>query len=450
MANQTIAENPLGTKSMPKLVITTAIPLMISLIINSLYNLVDGIFVARISEEALTALSVVGPIQYIAGAMGSGIAVGLNAVISKALGMNARKTVKEAAFASMVLAVFAWAIASIIALLFARPYMVWQTGNDQVLVDYGLPYLRIVMYLSLGQMFQWVFDRFVVASGKSSLFLFTLSAASITNLILDPILIFGYFGLPAMGTRGAAYATVIGQFVGAIAGFFINKFWNKDIPVGFMKHVNWKILGDIVKVGLPTTMVQGLTNVSGIFINYMLLSFSGTALAVFGAALRIMNVSGCVIWGINVAIIPIVAFNFGAEKLDRIHSCMKWSLIYMYATFTPMMILMMIFADKLYLLFDASDNMLAMGVPAFRIIIFSLFLCVPGQVICSTFQGLSIPKPASIVSMIRQIVLPLAIIGIATLLGNLTVAWCTYALAEIIVFPLTWFYWVKKRKHIYD
>lgn len=450
MTNQKTFENPLGTRPMPKLVIATAIPLMISMIINSLYNLVDGIFVARISEEALTALSIVGPIQYITGSLGSGIAVGLNAIISKSLGMGDKKSVKEAAFASMVLAVFAWGLAFIVGLLFAKPYMLWQTSGDQVLIDYGLPYLRIVMLLSLGQMFQWVFDRFVVASGKSGLFLFTLSAASITNLILDPILIFGYFGLPAMGTKGAAYATVIGQFVGAIAGFFINKIWNKEIPIEFMKRVNWRILGDIVKVGIPTTLVQSLTNVSGIFINYILLGFGGTALAVFGAVLRIQNVAGCVIWGINVAIIPIVAYNYGAKKTDRIHSCMKWSLIYMFSTFTPMMILMIIFADKLFLLFDASPNMLAMGVPAFGLIISSLFFCIPGQVICSSFQGLSSPKPATIASMLRQIVLPLIIIIIAAAVNNLTVAWCAFSLSELLVLPLTLAFWIKKKKHIYD
>ena len=203
-------ENPMGTAKISGLVLKTGLPLMISLLINSLYNFVDSVFVARISEEALTALSLAAPVQIIMSAMGLGIAVGLNAVISRALGEKNRDRVKKTASAALVLAFLAWVLVVMLELTVMKPYFRWQSGGAETIMGYGIPYLRICMLGSLGMMGQWVFDRFVMASGKSSLFLFTLSAASITNLVLDPILIFGYFGFPAMGTAGAALATVIG------------------------------------------------------------------------------------------------------------------------------------------------------------------------------------------------------------------------------------------------
>lgn len=211
-------ENKMGTEKMSRLVLSTGVPLMLSLLINSLYNFVDSMFVSRVSEEALTALSLAAPVQILVSALGLGNAVGLNAVISKALGEKNEKQVRRAADASIFIALCSWLLIAVLGALLARKYFVWQSGGDEALIRYGTPYLMVCMLFSFGQMGQWVFDRFVIASGRSSLFLLTLSAASLTNLILDPIFIFGLFGMPRLETLGAAIATVIGQCVGMLAG----------------------------------------------------------------------------------------------------------------------------------------------------------------------------------------------------------------------------------------
>ena len=228
-------ENNMGTDKISRLLLKTGIPLMLSLLINSLYNFVDSVFVSRVAEDALTALSLASPVQIFVSALGLGNAVGLNAAISKALGEKNREQVKKTANAAIFLAVCAWLLISVVCLLGIRWYFTWQSGGNEVIAAYGRDYLSICMLFSLGQMGQWVFDRFVIASGKSHLFLFTLSAASITNLILDPIFIFT-FGL---GTKGAAIATVIGQFMGLFAGIrtdFLRIGHHEYHPAGFFFH----------------------------------------------------------------------------------------------------------------------------------------------------------------------------------------------------------------------
>ena len=231
--------NKLGTMTMKKLVLVNGIPLMLSLLISNLYNFVDSIFVSRISETALTALSLANPIQVLMSALGVANAVGVNAVISKALGKKDEDEIKNAASASIWLAFVFWIILALLEFVLIKPYFEFQTGGNQEIMNYGIQYLSIVMLGSLGVMGQWVFDRFTISSGKSSLFLITLSSGAITNIILDPIFIFGYFGVPAMGIKGAAIATVIGQFVGASMGIIINKKFNKEIPIHFVLKPNF-------------------------------------------------------------------------------------------------------------------------------------------------------------------------------------------------------------------
>lgn len=233
MEEITQKENIIGTQRMSRLVLFTGIPLMVSLFINSLYNFVDSMFVSQVSEKALTALSLAAPVQLLVSALGLGNAVGLNAVISKALGKKDTEEVRRAADAAIFIAFCAWIVIAVLCLLLVKPYFAWQSGGDEMIAEYGIRYLAVCMLFSFGQMGQWVFDRFVIASGRSGLFLFTLSAASITNLILDPIFIFGLFGVPRLETLGAAIATVIGQIVGMFAGIATNRKWNREIPFGF-------------------------------------------------------------------------------------------------------------------------------------------------------------------------------------------------------------------------
>lgn len=441
-------ENVMGTQKMSRLLLMTGIPLMVSMFINSLYNFVDSLFVSRISEEALTALSLASPIQLLVSALGLGNAVGLNAVISRALGRKDQGEVRKAADAAIFIALCSWVMIAILGLLFVRTYFKWQSGGDQAIAGYGVDYLTVCMLFSFGQMGQWVFDRFVIASGRSKLFLFTLSAASVTNLILDPILIFGWFGLPRMETLGAAVATVIGQIVGMIAGIAINRRWNREIPFGFTLRPHMGSVAMILKVGLPSTLVQVLTSFVGILMNSILLGFSTTAVAVYGICARISNICTVGVHGITSGLIPVVAYNYGAGNKERITEGVKWAMVYgglFYLVFFGVLELAPAMALEI---FDASSFMLKIGIPALRILALAWFLAIPGLVLSAGLQGLSMGMSSMVITMTRQAVLPLAFTMVLKVFGDLDVLWTGFLAAELAGIPLAVFLWKKKLARI--
>lgn len=330
MADIVQKENSMGTQKMNRLILATGIPLMISLFINSLYNFVDSMFVSQVSEKALTALSLAAPVQLLVSALGLGNAAGLNAVISRALGRKDAEEVCRAADAAI-----------------------------------------------FNAFCSWVFDRFVIASGRSGLFLFTLSAASVTNLILNPIFIFGLFGVPRMETMGAAIATVIGQTVGMFAGIVINRKWNREIPFGFTLRPDLKSVARIWKVGFPSTLVQILTSFVGILMNSVLITFSATAVAVYGICLRINGVATVGSHGITNGLIPIVAYNYGAGNQKRVSGAVRWSLLYGALFYLPFLAVLELAPTWVLRIFDASDYMLQIGIPALRIMAWAwLFLWI--------------------------------------------------------------------------
>ncbi len=441
-------ENIMGTQKMSRLILMTGIPLMISLFINSLYNFVDSMFVSRISEDALTALSLAAPVQLLVSALGLGNAVGLNAVISRALGRKDSREVRKAADAAIFIAMCSWVVIAIMCLLFVRTYFQWQSGGNQVIRSYGVDYLTVCMLFSFGQMGQWVFDRFVIASGRSGLFLFTLSAASVTNLILDPIFIFGWFGFPRMETMGAAIATVIGQIVGMAAGIVINRRWNKEIPFGFTVRPHMESVAMILKVGLPSTLVQVLTSFVGILMNSILLGFSTTAVAVYGICARIFNICTVGVHGINNGLIPVVAYNYGAGKKKRITGGVKWAMVYGALLYLVFFAVLELLPATVLRIFDASDYMLEIGIPALRILALSWFLAIPGLVLSAGLQGLSMGLSSMVITMTRQAVLPLAFTMILRIFGNLDVLWIGFIAAELAGIPLAAFLWRKKLAQI--
>lgn len=398
MAETAQNENIMGTQKMNKLVLFTGIPLMISLFINSLYNFVDSMFVSQVSEKALAALSLAAPVQLLVSALGLGNAVGLNAVISKALGRKDTEEVRRAADAAIFIALCSWVLITVLCLLFVKRYFVWQSDGDEVIAEYGIQYLSVCMLFSLGQMGQWVFDRFVIASGRSGLFLFTLSAASVTNLILDPIFIFGLFGVPRLETLGAAIATVIGQTVGMFAGIVINRKWNREIPFGFTLRPDKNSILDILKVGIPSTLVQILTSFVGILMNSILITFSSTAVAVYGICIRINGVSTVGIHGITSGLIPIVAYNYGAADRKRVLRAVRWSFLYGTLFYLPFFAVMEIVPTWVLRIFEASDYMLEIGIPALRILAFAWVAAIPALTISAGLQGLSMGMSSMILT----------------------------------------------------
>lgn len=443
MADMMQKENIMGTKKMSTLLLFTGIPLMLSLFINSMYNFVDSMFISRVSEEALTALSLAAPVQLLVSALGLGNAVGLNAVISKALGKKSPEEVRRAADAAIFIAMCSWVIITVLCMLFVRPYFEWQSGGNKVIAEYGRQYLTVCMLFSFGQMGQWVFDRFVIASGRSGLFLFTLSAASVTNLILDPIFIFGWFGLPRLDTLGAAIATVIGQIVGMIAGILINRRWNKEIPFGFTICPNMQSVKAILKVGIPSTLVQVLTSFVGILMNSVLLAFSTTAVAVYGICTRIYGICTVGVHGINNGLIPVVAYNYGAGNRKRIRDAIKWAIVYGTLFYLLFFIVLEMFPTFVLQIFEASEYMLEIGIPALRILALAWFFAVPALVMAAGLQGLSMGMGSMIITMTRQAVLPLVFAVILQTLGNLDLIWIAFILAELAGIPLSLFLWKK-------
>ena len=437
-------ENSMGTSKISGLVLKTGIPLMLSLLINSLYNFVDSVFVSRVAEDALTALSLAAPVQVLVSSLGLGNAVGLNAAISKALGEKKPEEVKKTASAAIFLAVCAWALISIACLLGVRWYFDWQSGGNETIAAYGRDYLSICMLFSLGQMGQWVFDRFVIASGKSNLFLFTLSAASITNLILDPVFIFVFH----MGTRGAAIATVIGQFMGLFAGIWINSRWNKEIPFSFTLKPNWKSVKTILRVGIPSTLVQVLTSFVTVVMNSILLAFSSTAVAVYGVCARMMGLCTVGVHGIDNGLIPIVAYNYGAGRPQRVREALRWALIYSFVFYAPFLAVLEIAPAFVLKLFNASQHMMLIGIPAVRLLGLSWLISIPSLVVAAALQGLSLPAPSMVLTMLRQAILPVLLAWALKFTGSLTFIWAAFVIAEAICVPLCAYLWKKNQGRV--
>ncbi len=434
---------------MSSLVITTGIPLMLSLLINSLYNFVDSIFVSRVSEDALTALSLAAPVQMIVSSLGLGNAVGLNAVISRALGEKRPDKVKKAAGAAIFIALCSWIINAAVCLLFVDTYYKWQSGGNEAIASYGKQYLTICMLFSFGQMGQWVFDRFVIASGRSRLFLFTLSAASLTNLLLDPILIFGLFGLPRMETMGAAIATVTGQCMGLLAGIFINRRWNREIPFAFTLRPDAASIKAILKVGIPSTVVQILTSFVNIAMNSILLTFSTTAVAIFGVCAKIQNVVTVGVHGINNGLIPIVAYNYGAGKKDRINDSVKWAFLYGVGLYLIFFLFLEFAPVQVLQIFDASSRMLQIGIPAIRIMAVAYLLSIPNLVVASALQGLSLGTKSMYLTMIRQAILPLLFVFLFSRTGRLELVWTAFVFAELLGIPCALMLWKNNSRRVF-
>lgn len=424
-----IQENKMGTEKISRLVLTTGVSLMFSLLINSLYNFVDSIFVSRVCEDALTALSFAAPVQLFVSALGLGNAIGLNAAISKALGEKNIVKVTKVAGAAIFIAVCQCFLISLVCFAGVNWYFNVQCCGNEAIAKYGRDYLTICMIFSLGQMGQWVFDRFVISSGKSHLFIFTLSAASITNIILDPIFIFAL----NLGTKGAAIATVIGQFTGMVAGIVINLKWNKEIPFKFTLHPDGESIKTIIKVGFPSTLVQVLTGFVNVAMNTILLSFSSTAVAVFGVCCRMQGICTVAVHGINNGLIPVVAYNYGARLKSRIRESIKYAIIYSVILYIPLLLLLELFPHKVMLLFNASENMMLLGKDAVKIFAFVWLSSIPNLVFSSALQGLSRAKSSMVITMFRQAVLPLIFAFVLSEMGKIDLIWLGFIFAEIIM-----------------
>lgn len=429
-------DNKMGTMPIGKLLATMSVPMMISMLVQALYNVVDSIFVSRISEDALTAVSMVFPIQNLMIAMGVGLGVGLNAQLSRSLGERNLKRVNSTATHGLLLYVAAYLVFLCVGLFAAAPFMNAQINDAQIVSD-GISYLRICCILSFGMFMQFAFERMLTAVGKTTLSMLIQLVGAVINIILDPILIFGLLGFPAMGVAGAAIATVAGQIIAAVLGGILNHRFNHDIKLSFRRFTLEKpIIFSILSVGIPSIVMQSIGSVMTFGMNQILVSFSSTAVAVFGAYFKLQSFVFMPVFGLTNGLVPIIAFNYGAQRKQRMLKALKLSQIVAVTIMCIGTLVVQLFPEVLLLLFKASDDMLQIGVPALRTISLGFVFAGISIVFSSFFQALGNGIYSLIMSIARQLIVLLPSAYLLATLGGLNAVWYSFFLAEIISFLL--------------
>ncbi|CUO83136.1 MATE family efflux transporter [Clostridium disporicum] len=424
-------ENKMGTEEIRKLLIKMSLPLMISLLISNLYNLIDSMYVSSLGESALSAVSLSAPIMMMMAAFGSGNAIGLNAVLSKALGEKNNDKVKKAIRTALFLALASYIVIVTSRLIIVEPYFNSQT-NDAEIIRQGTEYLNTVMFLAFGVMFQWVLERLLISTGKTKLFMITLSSGAIINIILDPVFIFGLpaLGIPALGVRGAAVATVFGQTFSASLALYFNYKFNKDLDMKFSIIPDWHTFIEMLKTGIPTAFMQGFVSVVTMGVNMILISFSTTAVAIYGVVLKVLNMILIMPHGMGLGVIPVVAYNYGAKKRSRVKEAIKFSVIFSIVVGTIGMIILNIIPALILNMFNPTEEMQSIGITAIRILSVTIPLGGISIVLSSFFQGLGLARYSMYLSLARQIILLMPIVFLLSLTEVLPLVWLGFPIAE--------------------
>ena len=425
-------ENKMGVMPINKLILSMSLPMMISMLIQALYNIVDSMFVAQISENALTAVSLAFPIQNLMIAVAVGTGVGINAFLSKSLGEKEYDTANKIAKNAIFLALMSYLVFLLFGIFGANMFFRTQTDIADI-VSQGTTYLRVCCILSFGVFFQITFERLLQSTGKTIYNMYTQGLGAIINIILDPIMIFGLLGFPKMGVGGAALATVIGQVVAAIAGIFFNHYKNHEIDInlkGFRPSLN--IIKKIYAVGVPSIIMSSIASVMTFGMNKILITFSSTATAVFGVYFKLQSFIFMPVFGLNNGMVPIVSYNYGAKKKDRITKTLKTGIVYAVIIMFIGFLIFEFLPDKLFMIFNASDTMMQIGVPALRII--GIHYLIAGVSICimSVCQALGHGIASLIISAVRQLVVLLPVAFILSKLWGINATWWAFPIAEVV------------------
>lgn len=432
-------ENKMGTMPEGRLLLNISLPMMLSMLVQAMYNVVDSIFVSRVSENALTAVSLAFPMQTLLIAVGAGTGVGVNSLLSKSLGEKDYDKVNKTAMNGIFLYIISYFVSAVVGLLAVQPFYASQIKDAPVeIMDMGVQYLTIVMVASFGIYAQFIFERLLQATGRTVFTMISQMTGAILNIILDPILIFGLFGLPKMGVAGAAVATVIGQIAGGVVGLIYNLRKNDDITFSFRGfRPDARIIGMIYKVGLPSIIMQSIGSVMTYGMNLILVGLSATAAAVFGVYFKLQSFFFMPVFGLNNGLIPIVAYNYGAKKKHRMIRTFKWGLLIAFVFLVMGMIVFETIPDKLLLLFDASENMLAIGVPALRKIAVHFLIAWFCIVASAVFQAVGNGMYSLYVSLARQLVVLLPAAYILAKIGGLDLIWWSFPIAELMSFLIS-------------
>ena len=457
MASNTPKENKMGVMPVKQLIISMALPMMISMLVQALYNVVDSIFVARLGEGALSAVTYAFPLQSLMIAVGSGTGVGMNALLSRSLGEK-RYENSDAAANTGVLLTFCSYIAFLLFSLFLSHWAIAvQLGSStnaaasEIIAD-GHAYLSIVTGLSLGLFCQLTFERMLQSTGRTQLSMISQTTGAVINIIFDPIMIFGLFGFPKLGVAGAAYATVLGQTIAGTLGLIMNLKFNPDI------RLSWKgilrprpeVVRQIYIVGVPSILMMSIGSVMTYGMNMILTVFSTTATAVFGVYFKLQSFFFMPVFGLNNGLIPVLAYNYGARRKDRIDEALKFSFVLAISIMLCGTFIMHVFPATLLGFFNADEAMLAIGVPAQRIISLCFPFAAIGIIAGSIFQAFSRSIYSLIISLGRQLVVLLPVAWLLSRTGNVTNVWWAFPIAEGMSMILSYIFFRKIYREVVE
>ncbi len=429
---ENVKENKMGIMPVGKLVVSMSLPIMASMLVQALYNIVDSIFVARYSEAALTAVSLAFPAQNLMIAIGVGTGVGINALLSRYLGEKNYEKANDIAKNGVFLALMSYLVFLILGFTAVKPFFALQTDDIEV-IKAGTSYLFICYVLSFGVFGQILFERLMQSTGRTIYSMYTQGLGAIVNIILDPIMIFGLLGFPEMGVAGAALATVIGQISAMLFGVWLNQKKNPEIQLKFKGfRPSGKMIRRIYSIGLPSIVMNAVSSVMTFSLNNILYKFSVTAVNVLGIYFKLQSFIFMPVFGLNNGLVPIVSYNYGAEKRERVVKAIKFALALAFSILLAGFLVFQFFSAPLLRgLFDASDELVRVGVSALRIISIS-FIAAPFCIITiSVLQSLGRGVSSLIISLVRQLGLLIPVAYLMSLTGNLTAVWFAFPIAEV-------------------
>lgn len=447
---QTKVENEMGTMKINKLAFKISIPMVISMISIALYGIVDTMFISKISNNALTTASLSIPIQSIITAIGLGTGIGLNSILAKTLGEQNTEKSKIIIQYGFILTFISWIIVAIISLAALKGFFKFFTTNENI-QNLGYDYLFIIGVFSIGSLFQILFEKILEAYGKTKSSMIVQFSGAIINLILDPILIFGYLGLPELGIKGAAISTVIGQCVGMLIGLSILLKKNIiDLKEFFKIKFQKDIIIDIYKVGIPTMILEAITSFITLILNKVLSEFSETAISVWGIYCQLQKFVIIIVYGFNYGMIPIIAYNWGAKKKERIEESIKCFLrISMVVTLLGELIFLLV-PKQIISIYNVSEDLLNIAIPAFRILSLG-FVCIGiSLVYASTFQAFGNGTYSLIVNMSRQIIIPLPLILILKNIIGINGVWVSFTIGELVTMLIAFLLYKKIKRNIIE
>ena len=432
-----VRENIMGTMEINPLLLKLSIPMMISMLVQALYNVVDSVFVSHVSESALTAVSLAFSLQNVMIAVGVGTGVGVNALLSKSLGEKNQSRANATAENGIFLSLCSFAVFFVIGLTCMKPYFYAQT-SDAVIAQQGIQYLSVCCIFSLGLFTQTMGEKLLAATGRTYLSMISQLVGAVVNIILDPIFIFGYCGEALSGTTGAAVATVIGQFCGAGMTLYFNTRKNPDIQISFKGfRPSAKAIGRIYTVGLPSIAMQCVGSLMTFGMNLILMAFSATAVAVFGVYFKLQSFVFMPIFGLNNGMVPIVSYNYGAASLPRVKRTIKLTICTAMAIMAVGCLIFQLFPQQLLMFFNASEEMLSIGSVALRIISVSFVLAGFDIIAGSVCQAIGNPLYSLITSVCRQLVVLLPVAWLLSHTGVLTLVWLAFPISELVSLVLS-------------